>query len=153
MWLKCSTGRAEVQTHPPTVWHAGIGDLSESEADMTNDNDTRRSTEQKGRGFTLVEVLIVIVILGVLSTVAVFAIRGTTSKASENACANEAKSMNSAYEAYLAQEQADTLPPTGAGADRFERTMVDVGILRDVSSNWEVSADGSLTAQAGGECV
>ena len=120
---------------------------------MTNDNDTRRSTKQKGQGFTLVEVLIVIVILGVLSTVAVFAIRGTTSKAADNACANEAKSMNSAYEAYLAQEQADTLPPTGTGADRFERTMVDVGILRDVSSNWEVAADGSLTAQAGGECV
>ena len=37
------------------------------------------------KGFTLVELLIVIVILGILATVTVFAVRGITDKGQENA--------------------------------------------------------------------
>ncbi len=104
-------------------------------------------------GFTLVEILIVVVILGILATVTVFAVRGTTSRAADNACANERKSVDTAFEAYLVKEQTSSVLATGVGADRYERSMVAVGILRGVSSNWEVGADGTITAQAGGECV
>lgn len=104
------------------------------------------------RAFTLVEILIVVVVIGILATVTVMAIRGTTDRAAENSCDNERKSLQTAHEAYLVQEKTTTVPPTGTGTSRFEQTLIDVGILRDVSSNWEMDADGNLTPQAGGVC-
>ena len=59
------------------------------------------------KGFTLVELLIVIVILGILATVTVFAVRGITSKAKDNSCAAEQRTIETAIEAYYADHQAD----------------------------------------------
>jgi prepilin-type N-terminal cleavage/methylation domain-containing protein len=59
------------------------------------------------KGFTLVELLIVIVILGILATVTVFAVRGITDKGQENACAVEQRTLDTAIEAFYAQNQAD----------------------------------------------
>ena len=44
-------------------------------------------TEKQDKGFTLVELLIVIVILGILATVTVFAVRGITDQGKASACA------------------------------------------------------------------
>ena len=41
---------------------------------------------RRDKGFTLVELLIVVVILGILATVTVFAVRGITDKGQESAC-------------------------------------------------------------------
>jgi prepilin-type N-terminal cleavage/methylation domain-containing protein len=68
------------------------------------------------KGFTLVELLIVIVILGILATVTVFAVRGITDKGQENACAVEARTLDTAIEAFYAQNQADPTVVTTAGA-------------------------------------
>ena len=68
--------------------------------------------KNQDKGFTLVELLIVIVILGILATVTVFAVRGITDKGQENACAVEGRTLDTAIEAYYAQNQAD--PPTVA---------------------------------------
>ena len=43
--------------------------------------------EKQDKGFTLVELLIVIVILGILATVTVFAVRGITNQGQTSACA------------------------------------------------------------------
>jgi prepilin-type N-terminal cleavage/methylation domain-containing protein len=59
------------------------------------------------KGFTLVELLIVIVILGILATVTVFAVRGITDKGQENACSVEQRTLDTAIEAFYAQNQAD----------------------------------------------
>ena len=45
--------------------------------------------KNQDKGFTLVELLIVIVILGILATVTVFAVRGITDQGEANACAVE----------------------------------------------------------------
>ena len=59
--------------------------------------------KKQDNGFTLVELLIVIVILGILATVTVFAVRGITDRGEKNACATELRSVETAIEAYYAQ--------------------------------------------------
>lgn len=56
---------------------------------------------EQDKGFTLVELLIVIVILGILATVTVFAVQGITDKAEENTCANDKASLQTAVESYF----------------------------------------------------
>ncbi len=85
------------------------------------------NTQKKDRGFTLVELLIVIVILGILATVTVFAVRGITNKGKTSACAADKKTLEVAAEAYMAQNGSY---PASA------QQMVDTGLLRSVSTNW-----------------
>jgi len=54
-------------------------------------------------GFTLIELLIVIVILAILAAIVVFAVGTTTTNAKESACNADAKSVETAVEAYKAQ--------------------------------------------------
>src|SRR5262245_51052060 len=54
-------------------------------------------------GFTLVELLIVIVILGILAAVVVFAVGGITDKGETSACKADRKTLEVAVEAYRAQ--------------------------------------------------
>jgi prepilin-type N-terminal cleavage/methylation domain-containing protein len=76
-----------------------------------SDQDHKNALE---RGFTLVELLIVIVILGILAGIVVFAVGNLTSNAKTNACATEKSTITTALEAYKAQTAA--YPADGPGA-------------------------------------
>jgi prepilin-type N-terminal cleavage/methylation domain-containing protein len=125
-------------------------------------------SKQKDKGFTLVELLIVIVILGILATVTVFAVRGITDKGKTSACAADKKTLEVAAEAYFANYGGSLIPttatavPTGAvpvptgviPGTTPAATLAASGLLRDVSTtNWTLAADGSLTAVPLGPCV
>ena len=54
-------------------------------------------------GFTLIELLIVIVILGILAAIVVFAVGNTGKDSAKSACQSDAKTLETAQEAYYAE--------------------------------------------------
>ena len=93
--------------------------------------------EKKDKGFTLVELLIVIVILGILATVTVFAVQGITDQGKTSTCAADKKTYEVAIEAYWAQE----------GEYPADENALSPGFLRSPSDNYDVGANGAVVAQ------
>ncbi len=106
--------------------------------------------EEKDQGFTLVELLIVIVILGILATIVVFAVRGITDQGQKSSCKATAKTYEVAIEAYYAQFGVASGNP--AGSD-----LVAVGLLRSYNATDVVitpaSPTSTVTAAATGKCT
>jgi prepilin-type N-terminal cleavage/methylation domain-containing protein len=85
--------------------------------------------ETKNKGFTLVELLIVIVILGILATVTVFAVTGITNKGKVSACQSDAKTIETAEEAYSANTGTYTAN---------QQLLVDTGLMHSKSKKLNV---------------
>jgi general secretion pathway protein G len=66
----------------------------------------RMKEKRNQGGFTLIELLIVIIVLAILAAIVVFAVGTTTSNAASASCQSDAKSTETAIEAYHAQMQA-----------------------------------------------
>jgi len=63
----------------------------------------RTMAKRNEGGFTLIELLIVIIILAILAAIVVFAVGSTNTNAIASACNADAKSVETALEAYKAQ--------------------------------------------------
>lgn len=101
--------------------------------------------EQKERGFTLVELLIVIVILGILATVTVFAVRGITDKGQKSACDADKKVLEVAVETFYAN---------GGTGIATEDGLVLANLLRAPSDSFDIAADGiAVTPADPGPCL
>lgn len=81
------------------------------------------------RGFTLVELLVVIVVLGILASITVFAVRGITDRGQKSSCADDEKVITTAMEAQMAAH--------GTYAD--EATLQANGFLHDESTLHDVT--------------
>jgi general secretion pathway protein G len=95
-------------------------------------------TNKQDKGFTLVELLIVIVILGILATVTVFAVRGITDRGQENACDVDQRTLDTSVEAFYAQYQRDpaTLDELTVGIDGDGDGVNDGPTLADAPENF-----------------
>lgn len=106
---------------------------------------TARKTKRDS-GFTLVELLVVVVIMGVLSTVSVFAVRGIADRGQESACSSDKRVLEVAVETWFADESLST------SGTLSEQALVDADLLRSLSTLYDVQADGSVTATQDGVC-
>ncbi len=70
---------------------------------LQNKVRTIQAKRNNEEGFTLVELLVVITILGVLAAVVVFSISGITDKSKSSACAADKSAVDTAIESYRAQ--------------------------------------------------
>jgi type II secretory pathway pseudopilin PulG len=114
-----------------------------------------------------VELLIVIVILGILATVTVFAVRGITDQGQTNACSTDRRTFETAIEAFYAQNQRDPrgvdellYGPRPANAPTVALTSGSLGVLKTSPSttNWTFSAGPpaaftAVTEANGGACA
>lgn len=105
---------------------------------------TGRTTDERDEGFSLIELLVVILILGVLTAVVVFAVGGITDEGEDSACQAGARTLAVAVETYFARHGDSAIPATGTDAERYERTLVQDGLIRETSEYWDVAAEGYL---------
>jgi prepilin-type N-terminal cleavage/methylation domain-containing protein len=104
-------------------------------------------------GYTIIELLLVIVVLGILTTIVVLSVGGVTTEAQETGCAADRRMLETAGEAYFAQRRTSTIPDAGGGPDGYEQTLVDEELLRQTSEYFDLDADGALVAAAGSPCT
>jgi prepilin-type N-terminal cleavage/methylation domain-containing protein len=69
---------------------------------------------KKGQsGFTLIELLVVVTILGVLAAIVTLSLVGLTTNAQAKACEQEYKTVQAGLDAYMANNNVDSVTATG----------------------------------------
>jgi len=106
--------------------------------------DSNSIRKRHDDGFSLVELLVVIVVLGVLAAITVFAVRGLKDESDKSACASDEKVLESAMEAHSSQE----------GGYVTEALLQSEGFLLEQSTLHDItlSAD-TYTVVAVGACA
>jgi prepilin-type N-terminal cleavage/methylation domain-containing protein len=99
-------------------------------------------------GFTLVELLVVVVILGILAAIVVFAVNGIGDRGQSAACATDKHTLTVAEEANFAKN----------GVYTAEGTLVTNGLLAAPSTLHDITVGAgatsyTVTAVAGGKCA
>ena len=99
-------------------------------------------------GFTLVELLIVIVVLGILAAIVVFGVSSFRSDATNSACKSDKKNLEVAAQAYNAKEGKYPDPQTG---DTAAASTSRIGVL--TGAGYLKSAPGSAVTLGPGGVV
>ena len=123
-----------------------------TQLDRAPHENSDRGTRQRDGGFTLIEMILVVVILGVMGSVTVMSVGGLSTEAADTGCLADRHQLGVSAEAYFAQTGVDQIPETGTDHDRFERTLVDAEFMRSVSTMHDLDADGRVTPEENSSC-
>jgi prepilin-type N-terminal cleavage/methylation domain-containing protein len=108
--------------------------------------ESMRKRHSGEAGFTLVELLVVIVILGVLAGIVVFAIGGVSNNSNKAACNSDVATIQTASDSYFAANNAYTtvaLLVSGTPAYLRSTPTLTIGGTAEV---FAVGATGTVTA-------
>jgi general secretion pathway protein G len=101
-------------------------------------------------GFTLFELLIVIVVLGILAAVIISALGGITGESATSACQADGATVSSAIQAFLTQNPSATPTVTGLlqGTPADNNTAyIQSWPLNDPHYEFALTSDGALVVQ------
>lgn len=96
-------------------------------------------------GFTLIEVLVVISILGVLAGIVVFAVSGISDRGQVNACKTDKGTVQTAQQAYYAKTTPGSYAPSTAA-------LVTAGLLAAPSTLYSTDGTGAVSPITGAGC-
>jgi type II secretory pathway pseudopilin PulG len=87
------------------------------------------------RGFILIELLVIIVILGILAAVVVFAVSGMTATGKASACTIEVRRVNTALQAFTAKSASNAFPSgtVVSGATGMFGQLEAAGLIRQTA--------------------
>ena len=124
---------------------------------------TLRRTNRDERGFTLVELLVVVTILGILAAIVTASLVGLTGTAKVNACAEELRTVQVGMDAMLAKNNITAvtasaaatntwtaLPVGGAGVEPLSPTFLRQATTKG-SYTW--TATGTVSPAVTGGCI
>ena len=95
----------------------------------------QKAAGEREEGFTLIELLIVIVVMGILAAVVIFALSGVSASSGKAACNTDAKTVETAVQAYIAQGNA--APATTAAAT--------AALVPTYLHSWPTASDYTIT--------
>ncbi len=123
---------------------------------------TLRRTTRDERGFTLVELLVVVTILGILAAVVTASLVGLTATAKTNACAQELRTVQVGMDAMLAKNNITGVTAQATATNAFTALPVGTGTevlspnyLRQSTTkgSYTWTAAGLVSAAATGGCA
>lgn len=107
-------------------------------------SDSRRIAEE--RGFTLIEILIVMVILAILAGIVIISVGGVIARGQDTAYTSEGQNIQTAVLAYFASNNS-----TWPTIDGTAPNIIDIGKLLCVTT-WLPYLDKSATSAAAANC-
>ena len=88
-----------------------------------------------------------------VAAVVVVAVGGFRGDAEESACPADFRNLLTAAESYFTQYDTTTIPAADATPNGYEQTLVNVGLVRQVSEWYDLDVNGDPVQVVGSPCT